>query len=132
MAKVLVVEDDPEWQNLFEELVADAGYVAHVTRNYIDAVNALDHGEYVLLVVDISLSLPDHSNRGGVQVLRYNAARPTSLPAIVVTGHATVELAVETLAELNARYLFDKGAFHVKSLLSMCSFLQPAIPPRWA
>jgi DNA-binding NarL/FixJ family response regulator len=108
---VLVVEDDPTWQNLFVEIIADAGFSATVVASVSEAEKALDAENFAVVIVDISLALPDHADRGGVQVLRYIAARPRPVPAIVVTGYATVELAVETLADLEARYLFRKEEF---------------------
>ncbi len=116
---VLVVEDDPAWQGLFREFVADAGCAALVTASAIEAINALDQRPFALLVADISLSLPDHADRGGVRVLRYNARGASPVPAIVVTGYATVDLAVETLADLNARYLFKKEDFDRQKFIEL-------------
>jgi DNA-binding NarL/FixJ family response regulator len=116
---VLVVEDDPTWQNLFVEIIADAGFSATVVASVLEAEKALDAEDFALVIVDISLSLPDHADRGGVQVLRYIAARPRPVPAIVVTGYATVELAVETLADLEARYLFRKEEFNRRRFINL-------------
>jgi DNA-binding NarL/FixJ family response regulator len=110
-AWVLVVEDDPAWQDLFAEIIGDAGFKPVVVDTLVDAAAALAERAFVLAVVDISLSLPDHADRGGVAVLRAIAARSERLPAIVVTGYATVDLAIETLAELNARHFFRKEDF---------------------
>jgi DNA-binding NarL/FixJ family response regulator len=116
---VLIVEDDPTWQNLFIEIIADAGFSATVVASVSEAEKALDAADFALAVVDISLSLPDHADRGGVRVLRYIAAGPKPVPTIVVTGYATVELAVETLADLDARYLFRKEEFNRRRFIQL-------------
>jgi DNA-binding NarL/FixJ family response regulator len=108
---VLIVEDDPTWQDLFTEIIGDAGFKPVVVDSVAEATAALHSRGFVLAVVDISLSLPDHADRGGVAVLRAIAALSERLPAIVVTGYATIDLAIETLAELNARHFFRKDDF---------------------
>jgi DNA-binding NarL/FixJ family response regulator len=124
---ILVVEDDPQWQALFREFVADAGCTAVVTASAIEAINALDQQPFALLVADISLSLPDHADQGGMRVLRHNARSANPVPAIVVTGYATVDVAVESLADLNARYLFKKDAFDLQKFVGLMRDLtQPA------
>jgi DNA-binding NarL/FixJ family response regulator len=108
---VLIIEDDPDWQEILAEIVQDAGFNPDVAATVAAAVARLAEKTYALAVVDISLSLPDHADRGGVSVLQAIAKLPRRLPAIVVTGYASVELAVETLAELRASYLFRKEEF---------------------
>ncbi len=114
MAKqfILVVEDDPAWQDIFIELVGDAGFDPVAVSTYEEALAALSARSYVLAVVDISLSLPDHADRGGVEVLKKIEESPARLPAIVVTGYATVNLAIETLVELDAVNFFRKEEFN--------------------
>jgi DNA-binding NarL/FixJ family response regulator len=116
---LLVVEDDPTWQSLFTEIIADAGFSTKVVASVPEAEKALEAENFVLVVVDISLSLPDHADRGGVRVLKYIAARPRVVPTIVVTGYATVQLAVETLADLDARYLFRKEKFNRRKFIHL-------------
>jgi DNA-binding NarL/FixJ family response regulator len=108
---ILVVEDDPTWQDIFTEIIGDVGFNPLVVSSYQDAVAALAARSYVLAVVDISLSLPDYADRGGVEVLKEMVKLSVRLPAIVVTGYATVDLAIETLVELNAVHFFRKEAF---------------------
>ncbi len=114
---ILIIEDDPTWQELFAEIVSDAGFNPVVTTTTAEAVAALEARSFVLAIVDISLSLPDHADRGGIDVLRAIAKLPVRLPSIVVTGYATVDLAVETLAELNARHFFRKEEFNRRKFI---------------
>lgn len=109
--QILIVEDDPDWQSALAELIKDAGFEPKIVSTYGQAVDALAAQNYALAVVDISLSFKDHAHRGGVKVLREIINRPNPLPAIVVTGYATINLAIETLAELDAAHFFRKEEF---------------------
>lgn len=108
---ILVVEDDPQWQKSFDELVRDAGFVPDIHSTYNEAAAALAQQEYALAVVDISLAFQDHLHRGGVLVLQEIIVQKKGLPAIVVTGYASVELAIEILAGLDDVQFFRKEEF---------------------
>ncbi len=108
---VLIIEDDPNWQSIFREIVADCGFRPVVVDSYHAALRALTGQTFTLAIVDISLSAPDYADRSGVEVLRVIAAASTRLPAIVVTGYATVDLAIETLVDLDAVNFFRKDNF---------------------
>ena len=109
--RILVIEDDPAWQDIFKEIVMDAGFTPVVAADRQAALRTLSEGDYSLAIVDISLSMPDHANRDGLTALRRMSAQSGRLPAIVVTGYPTVDLAVETLVELNAVHFFCKSDF---------------------
>ena len=114
--RVLIIEDDPNWQDIFREIVVDSGFEPVMASSHRAALVALKQQDYALAVVDISLSLPDYADRGGVEVLKAIAAAPGRLPAIVVTGYATVDLAIETLVDLNAVHFFRKDKFDRRHL----------------
>ncbi|MFN8457442.1 MAG: response regulator transcription factor [Anaerolineae bacterium] len=109
--RVLVVEDNPGWQKLFSEIIQDAGYEPCLAASYAEALSTLAEPGFALAVIDVSLSEQLAENRDGVAVLRKIAALPHKLPAIIVTGYATVDLAVETLVDLNAVNFFRKDDF---------------------
>jgi len=108
---ILVVEDDPQWQKSFDELVRDAGFAPDIKSTFEAAAEALAERDYAMAVVDISLAFKDHLHRGGVKVLQEIIRQKKGLPAIVVTGYASVELAVETLAGLDDVQFFRKEEF---------------------
>lgn len=109
--RILVVEDNPGWQEIFSEIIQDAGYTPYPVASFKEALMALVEPDFVLAVIDVSLSEQLAENRDGVAVLRKIAALPDRLPAIIVTGYATVDLAVETLVDLNAVNFFRKDDF---------------------
>ena len=129
---ILIVEDDPAWQKSFAELVHDAGFEPVVTSTYDDAVEALSRHAFCLALVDISLTFEDHLDRGGVDFLRKIVGRSPSLPAIVVTGYATIDLAIETFAELGVVQFFRKEAFDRRGFIGVVNekVLRPNILDR--
>ncbi len=116
---VLVVEDDATWQDLYLDMLKDAGFRPVIVSTLAEAEAALTQYQYVLAVIDISLSFADYANRGGVKVLKQILQLPSRLPAIVVTGHATIDLAIETLAELNAVHFFRKDNFNRREFMAV-------------
>ncbi len=110
-SSVLIVEDEGAWQDIFTEIVEDAGFKPEVVSSYGEALTALERPTFALAVIDMSLSELYHDNRDGLKVLRRIAALPERLPAIVVTGYATVNLTIEALVELNAVNFFQKNDF---------------------
>ncbi|HXV97402.1 MAG TPA: response regulator transcription factor [Anaerolineae bacterium] len=108
---ILIIEDDPTWQAIFSEIVGDAGFKPVIAATYGEALTALTSQTYTLAIVDMSLSELHYNDRDGLKVLKKIAVLAETLPAIVVTGYATVELAIETLVELKAVNFFRKEDF---------------------
>jgi DNA-binding NarL/FixJ family response regulator len=108
---VLILEDDPAWQKILGELVEDLSYKPWVVSTLTEVQGALAARTYALAVVDISLSLAAHSDRGGVEALKIIKRLHRRLPTIVVTGHGTLDLVIETLGDLEADYFFRKDEF---------------------
>lgn len=108
---ILVVEDDPTWQDIFSEIIQDTGFKPVMKSTYREALAALAEHRFALAVIDMSLSALYHDNRDGVMVLKKITTLAEKLPAIVVTGYATIDLAVETLTDLQAVNFFPKDDF---------------------
>ena len=91
----LVVEDDRSWQQIVNEILTDLGLAVDVADTLEAAVEALAAAPHRLAVVDLSLSGPDHRNRDGLAVLEAIRRQDPGCAAVLLTGFATVELAVE-------------------------------------
>lgn len=109
--RILVIEDNAGWQEIFSEIIYDAGYTPCLAASYKEALAALTEPDFALAVIDVSLSEQLAENRDGVAVLKKIVTLPHKLPAIIVTGYASVDLAVETLVDLNAVHFFRKDSF---------------------
>ena len=111
LPRALIVEDDRSWQQILAELLWDMGLAVDVAEDLPAAVQALRAHAYRVAVVDLSLRPFDPHNREGLDILaalqRHN---PTCTP-ILLTGYATVDVAVEALTEYRAFTLLRKERF---------------------
>lgn len=111
MYRALLVEDDSEWKELLAEMLEDMQFVLRHAPNYEGALKALKDGPYDLALLDVSLVAADHENRDGLRVLEQLRTFYPHTPAIILTGYATVDLAVEALTQLNANDFLRKDQF---------------------
>jgi DNA-binding NarL/FixJ family response regulator len=110
-ARALIVEDESAWQALLREILADVGLEADVAPNFEAAMVALRSGAHRLAVVDLSLDATDYQNQDGLRVLdALRRSDPGCVP-VLLTGFATVELAVSALNEHGAFTCLRKETF---------------------
>ncbi|MBN1978557.1 MAG: response regulator [Anaerolineae bacterium] len=110
--RALIVEDSSAWQQILTEILADAGLQVDVVDNLDAAVETLRAAPHRLAVVDLSLSGNDYQNQDGLDVLDAVRRFDPGCVTILLTGFATVELAVDALTEHNALSCLRKEAFN--------------------
>jgi DNA-binding NarL/FixJ family response regulator len=109
--RALVVEDDPSWQQIMSEILVDHGLEVDLAMDFDEAVTALKERPHRLAVVDLSLSPNDHNNYDGLRVLDNIRKLDPNCGAILLTGFATVELAVTALTDYGAFTFLRKESF---------------------
>lgn len=110
--RALVVEDDRSWQQIISEILADCGLEVDLATNLDDAILELKSKSHRVAVVDLSLSPNDHNNVDGLRVLDAVRRLDPNCRAILLTGFATVELAVTALTDYKAFTFLRKESFH--------------------
>lgn len=90
--KVLIVEDDPLFGDSLREAVEGKGYLVRLATSGAAALEATSEEGFDLLLQDVKL--PDAD---GLDILREIFARQPHCQALVMTGHASIELAVEAM-----------------------------------
>ena len=103
---VLVVDDDPQMRSALSEAVNRIGYKADVCENGLEAVGRISRTDYALVVTDMKMPGMD-----GLALLREIRRRSVSQPVLIITGHGTVENAVETMREGATDYLLKPFSF---------------------
>jgi DNA-binding NarL/FixJ family response regulator len=131
--RALVVEDDRSWQMILSELLGDAGLVVDVADSLASARTILRVYPHRLAVVDLSLAGDDAHNRDGLAVVDALRQHDPGCVTMLLTGFATVELAVSVLTEYNAFTCLRKEAFQraqFRDLIhrAMASAHPPAAP----
>ena len=109
--RALVIEDDPSWQAIVAEILADLGLGVDVADGLDAAVASLRATSHRLAVVDLSLGGADHRNQDGLAVLDAIRRQDPGCVPIMLTGFATVELAVNALTAHGAFSCLRKEAF---------------------
>lgn len=110
--RALVVEDDHSWQQIISEILIDCGLEVDLAANLDEAALALKAQPHRVAVVDLSLSPNDHNNIDGLRVLDAVRRLDPNCRAILLTGFATVELAVTALTDYGAFTFLRKESFH--------------------
>jgi DNA-binding NarL/FixJ family response regulator len=110
--RTLVVEDDASWQQILSEMLMDVGLMVDVASNLEDALRILKSESHRLAIVDLSLAGGDHHNYDGLRILEAVHRLDPGCQTILLTGFATVELAVSVLTEYGAYTFLRKENFH--------------------
>jgi DNA-binding NarL/FixJ family response regulator len=109
--KALVVEDDRSWQQILSELLSECGLEVATVSSLEEATVRLRAQPHRLAVVDLSLSPNDHNNQDGLRVLDAVRRLDPDCHTVLLTGFATVELAVSALTEYGAFTFLRKESF---------------------
>jgi DNA-binding NarL/FixJ family response regulator len=108
----LVVEDDPSWQQILSEILIDCGMAVDLAVSYEQALALVSPVSHRIAVLDLSLGGTDHRNQDGLKVLEAITRHDPGCANIILTGFATVELAVSVIQELGAFTCLRKETFH--------------------
>jgi DNA-binding NarL/FixJ family response regulator len=130
--RAIVVEDDLSWQQILTEILTDAGLCVEVAGTLEQAIPMLKAEPHRLAVVDLSLEGADHHNVDGLQVLEAVKRVDPDCQCILLTGYATVELAVSVLTEYAAfsflrKENFNRGQF--RDLVNQALAVAPLSKP---
>ena len=110
--RALVVEDDRSWRQILAEILSDHDLQVDIANNLEEAIQKLKAMPHRLAVVDLSLSQKGHNNKDGLHVLDAVRMIDPNCRSILLTGFATVELAVSALTEYNAFTFLRKESFN--------------------
>jgi two-component system response regulator HydG len=91
---ILVVEDDSENRAAMVKVLEGAEYKVLETDNGQQALDIINEEDIDILVTDLRLPIMD-----GVELLKRAKAVEQDLEVIMITGHGTVEIAVEAIKE---------------------------------
>jgi DNA-binding NarL/FixJ family response regulator len=111
LLRALVVEDDPSWRQILSEILTDEGMVVDVADNRDAAMTCLRVAPHRLAVVDLSLGREDHRNQDGLHILDALRRHDPGCTALLLSGYATVEIAVSALTEHGAFTCLRKETF---------------------
>lgn len=109
--RALVVEDEESWQHILTEILADLGLEVDVAENIDAAIELMRQSSHRIAVVDLSLDGRSHRNRSGLRVLDAIRRYDPGCVSMLLTGYATVEIAVDALTAHGAFTCLRKESF---------------------
>jgi DNA-binding NtrC family response regulator len=91
MAKILVIDDERSIRNAIKEILEFEKYEVTLAADGIEGVAMIEQSEFDVILCDVKMPGKD-----GMEVLE-DAMKLTEAPFIVISGHGTIELAVEAI-----------------------------------
>jgi len=107
---ILVVDDDPQMRAALQEAIQRLGHRAVLAENGQEALTKLNSSSFALVITDMKMPKMD-----GLAFLKEARLRGANLPVLVITGHGTIENAVETMKEGATDYLLKPFSFDTLS-----------------
>ena len=92
--EILIVDDNADIRNILNELIIDAGYKTRVAANYNQALSEIDKKIPDVAILDVKL---DKGDNDGIELLSHIKSKNKDVPVIIITGHANIEMAVNSL-----------------------------------
>ena len=111
--EILVIDDNADIRYLICNILEESGYVVRSAANFKQAFNEINTKLPNLAIIDIKL---DKSDKDGIDLLKLLMKKDKSLPVIMISGHANVQVAVESI-RLGA-YEFVEKPFSSEKLLN--------------
>ena len=114
--EILIVDDNSDIRNILNDLIVDAGYRTRLAANYNQALNEIDKKMPDVAILDVKL---DKGDNDGIQLLTHIKSKNTDVPVIMISGHANIEMAVNSLK--HGAFEFVEKPFDKTRLLNFIS-----------
>ncbi len=92
--EILVIDDNPDIRFLVCNILEEQSFKVRTAANYDQAVIEINKRLPDLAILDIKLDKPD---KDGIDLLKLITKKNKNTPVIMISGHATVKVAVEAI-----------------------------------
>ena len=113
LKEILVIDDNPDIRSLVSNILIEQNYEVRTAANYDQAIYEINKKLPDLAIIDIKL---DKTDKDGIDLLKLVTKKNKSTPVIMISGHATVQIAVEA-TRLGA-YEFIEKPFTKEKILN--------------
>jgi len=114
--EILIVDDNADIRNILNEMIIDAGYQTRLAANYNQAISEIDKKIPDVAILDVKL---DKGDNDGIELLSHIKSKNKDVPVIIITGHANIEMAVNSLK--HGAFEFVEKPFDQTRLLNFVS-----------
>ena len=94
LKEILVIDDNPDIRFLICNILEEQNFKVRSAANYDQAVLEINNRLPDLAIIDIKLDKPD---KDGIDLLKLVNKKNKLTPVIMISGHATVQIAVEAI-----------------------------------
>jgi len=111
--EILIIDDNADIRNILDELIQDAGYKTRLAANFNQGLSEIDKKLPDVAIIDVKL---DKGDNDGIQLLEHIKAKNTDIPVIIISGHANIEMAINSLR--SGAFEFIQKPFDKERLLN--------------
>ncbi len=125
---LLIIDDDIAVCTSLSLLMRKEGFDAAIAQNPDDALNILKRHEVALVLLDMNFS-NDTTGQDGLELIRQIKVSKPNLPVILITGWATIDLAVQGM-KLGAADFINKpwqNAHLMQSVRTALALANPVV-----
>ena len=113
MKKILIIDDEKDIRFLLSNILVDENYTTIEAGNIQEAEKIIDNENFDLALVDISLG---DKKKDGISLLKKIKKINSDIPVIMISGHATIQIAVDSIKE--GAFEFLEKPFNTSRLLN--------------
>ena len=113
MKKILIIDDEKDIRFLLSSILVDEQYLTIEAGNIDEAEKKIDTENFDLALIDISLG---DKKKDGISLLKKIKKIDSDLPVIMISGHATIQIAVDSVKE--GAFEFLEKPFNTSRLLN--------------
>ena len=92
--EILVIDDNSDIRRLISGILKDKGFAVRVAANFDQALLEINKKLPDVAVIDVKL---DKGDNDGIELLVYMKKISEDIPVIMISGHANVQMAVDSL-----------------------------------
>ncbi len=96
-AKILVVDDLPDWRATLSGMLIDQGYTVQVASSQAEACELLGADHFDLALLDMRLDETDESNTEGLDLAAEIERRWPGIKVVIITGYGTPDRARQAM-----------------------------------
>ena len=97
MARILIADDQPDVLEALRILLKGEGYQTDAVTSLAGIFNSLEKKDYALFMMDLNYTRDTTSGQEGLEVIPKIQEIDNTLPIVVMTAWATIDLAVEAM-----------------------------------
>src|SRR4028118_294238 len=111
MSRILIADDQTDVLEALRILLKGEGHQTDAVTSLAGVMQALEKRDYALLLMDLNYTRDTTSGQEGLEVIPKVQALDDTLPIVVMTAWATIDLAVEAMKR-GARGFIPKPGEH--------------------